>query len=120
MPTAAKTPAKKSTPAKKAPARKAPARKAAASDAVVPRVKSTVEEIGVKADLAAMDVRDRAYAQLNAAENAWLAARKGLEAAVSDADGALRALKSAAGSVLADLRHAVEAADAAVRRSRKP
>ncbi|HEV2369249.1 MAG TPA: hypothetical protein VGR90_05205 [Acidimicrobiales bacterium] len=78
-----------------------------------------VEELRLQADLAAMGVRDDVRAQVEAAENAWLAARQRLEAAVGDAEGALQTLRGSLRGVLDDLGSAVGAADAAVKRSRE-
>lgn len=81
-------------------------------------LRGRAEELALQADLAAMGVRDELRTQVEAAENAWLAARSRLEAAVGDADAALGSLKAALRHVLADLSGAVDAADSAVRRRR--
>ena len=81
-------------------------------------LRGRAEEMALQADLAAMGVRDELRDQVEAAENAWLAARNRLEAAVGDADAALASLKAALRNVLADVAGAFEAADSAVRRRR--
>lgn len=111
------------TPARQTRAAKDGHVKAASSDehrstAKPAGLRGRAEELALQADLAAMGVRDELRSQVEAAENAWMAARSRLEAAVGDADAALGSLKTALRDVLADLSGALEAAGSAGRRHR--
>lgn len=97
----------------------APKRTAGASaQPLRPPMRGRLEDLAVQADLATMDMRDEIREQLEVAENAWLAARARLRAAVADADQAMAELKQAFGKVLADVAGAPAAAEEVVRRSR--
>lgn len=73
-----------------------------------------LDELVVQADLAAMGGRQAIAEKLLEAQNAWLAARKRLEVAVSDADKVLAALKT----MWTDAFSALDAADQAAKRTR--
>ena len=81
-------------------------------------VRGRMEELALQADLAVMDIRDEVRVELEAAENAWLAARSRLEVALADTDTAFTDLRSALRKVVSDLASAPAAVDAAIERTR--
>lgn len=77
-------------------------------------LKADAGELTLQADLAAMSLRDVLSGRLEAAENAWLAARHRLEMAVSDAEKVMEALRAA----VSDVMKVVDDVDESIRRSR--
>lgn len=77
-------------------------------------LKADAGELTLQADLAAMSLRDALGGRLEAAENAWLAARHRLEMAVSDAEKVLAALRT----VVSDVMKVADDVDESIRRSR--
>lgn len=77
-------------------------------------LKADAGELSLQADLAGMSLRDAVSGRLEAAENAWLAARHRLEIAVSDAEQVLVALRT----MVSDLVKVAEDVDESIRRTR--
>jgi hypothetical protein len=130
-----KAPAKKA-PVKKAPgatatkstAKKAPARKTASSGAqkrpvrrelssLVNDVRTALDELALKGDLATMEGRDRLHQQVNEIENRWLRVKQELGLARNEADSTLETLRSAISKAEDAMRHIF---DAALEGLRKP
>jgi hypothetical protein len=130
-----KAPVKKA-PVKKAPgatatkstAKKAPARKTASSGAqkrpvrrelssLVNDVRTALDELALKGDLATMEGRDRLHQQVNEIENRWLRVKQELGLARNEADSTLETLRSAISKAEDAMRHIF---DAALEGLRKP
>jgi len=77
-------------------------------------LKTDLDEFAVQADLAVMDARDALSRRLEAAENAWLAARHRLQMAMQDAEAILGDMRR----VVSDLVHVAGDADQAIERTK--
>jgi hypothetical protein len=120
--------AAKKTTATKSTAKKAPPRKTAASGAqqgpvrrdlssLVNDMRTALDELALKGDLATMEGRDRLHRQVNEIENRWLRLKQELGLAKSDADSTLETLRSAVAKAEDAMRHMF---DAALEGLRKP
>ncbi len=78
--------------------------------------RARIDELKVQVDLAAMGVREQASAQIEAAQNAWLAAHAELRRAAEDASGNARVLREGVERLLADVKKAFEAAQSVLSR----
>ena len=78
-----------------------------------------IDELLVKVDLAALDVRDELRSRINLVENAYLAARSQLEEVGRDMRVNVGSARDRGHELLHDLRQIFYATEAAVRRSRQ-
>jgi len=83
---------------------------------VVDDWRARVGELRVQADLAKLDVRDRATKQLDIAQNACLAAASKLREARRDATVSAQSLSDGVRKLLQDVKDAFEAAGAVIAR----
>jgi hypothetical protein len=81
--------------------------------------RTRVDELLVQFDLGASNVRDEVRKRLEVAENVYLAARSQLANARHDASSNLDSARQGVEQVIADLRRAMEAMEAVVRRNSK-
>jgi hypothetical protein len=78
--------------------------------------RARIDELRVQADLARLDVRERATKQLDIAQNACLAAASKLREARHDASLSAQTLGDAVRKLLEDVKNAFEAAGAVISR----
>ncbi len=78
-------------------------------------VRSRIDELLVRVDLASLDVRDELRVRINSAESAYLTARKRLGEARNDTSQDLRGLRRSLDQLLGDLRGALEGVERVVR-----
>jgi hypothetical protein len=79
--------------------------------------RAKIDQLMVQLDLANLDAREEIRASIDAAQNAYLAARSRLAEVGHDSGAGLTALRQGIEKVLGDLREAYESAEAAIRRS---
>jgi len=81
--------------------------------------RARIDELLVQFDLGASNVRDEVRKRLEVAENIYLAARSQLADARHDASSNLDSARQGVEQVIGDLRRAMEAMEAVVRRNSK-
>lgn len=79
-------------------------------------VRTALDELAVKGDLATMEGRDRVQAQVLEIENRWLRVKQELGVARSEADSTLEGLRSALAKAEDAVRHIFDAAIEGMRR----
>ena len=81
--------------------------------------RAKIDELVVQFDLANLDLRDEVRKNLDATQNAYLAARSKFSAARADAASSLHTLEAGIEKLLHDLALTFEATQTAVRRARE-